>query len=496
VDSHGPDVLADIFATGLQESIAEVADIQHELQPNPGLVLQDLLNALNRSMRTCDSCKKGTPAVQHGNKPLPGVKFKPRQEQEEVDASPQEPQDSDDEPPCSDVEVGAHAEHSAATLNQPFHVKDWSSAVMGRFPRPTPPPALPPLTTLRGLRIPSDPEYDEYETGPTLEALDPIPDTIIPLGEIDLVYLARCIITNPWATFRDYGYRIEPDFTQAFHLHPPIMVKEHVMPVGLPDHPDTDDEEVQKSRTGDLIKSNDTEIMGPEDMMSMARVTGSNSIFLTGKTPNGKFIKLDLERDAVAPTTITKAVDIDSVIWITRYPRFKRAINIFCKPIIRNRPPIFKHNHVYIDLLVPQSEDDRENFGSRTEWWSKTFKLHQIPHLQLGKMGDGAGSINLFMAFPRMTHKHPYLQRWVNIIPSNIQNILWDQVILPAMRAVIPKVNLPYVCLDRAHLGFKENQQGASKSMPTFPLRMNEFIKLTKEIHHIVSLIPFDLTYV
>jgi hypothetical protein len=103
-------------------------------------------------------------------------------------------------------------------------------------------------------------------------------------------------------------------------------------------------------------------------------------------------------------------------------------------------------------------------------------------------MGDGSGSVNLLMAFPRMTHRHPYLRRWVNIIPSDVQNILWDQVILPAMRKVMHKVNHPYVGLDRSDLSFKESRQGASKSTKTFPFRKNEFIALTKEVENLVSI--------
>jgi hypothetical protein len=61
------------------------------------------------------------------------------------------------------------------------------------------------------------------------------------------------------------------------------------------------------------------------------------------------------------------------------------------------------------------------------------------------------------------------------------------------MGAVIHKVNLPYLSLDRANLSFKENQQGASKTMPTFPLSKEEFGKLTKEIRFIVSLVDFHL---
>jgi hypothetical protein len=486
VNAYGQDVLDDLFTSSLNESIEQVTAVQRELHPNPGPVLQNILNLLNQSMRACRSCNQvHAPSRAPQNPPQPGVRHKPRPGGESPDGT----RSSDEEDEGRGGQVCPDAAQSAVNINRPFHVKDWSSAVMGRFPRPTPPPHLPPLATLRGLRIPSDADYDEYETGPTLEALDPIPDTLIPLGEINLVYLAGCMIANPWVTFRDYGYRIDPDFAQSFYLPPPIMVKEHVMPVGLsPLDTDDDSEVTLQSRRGDTTDFHDLEVLGAEDLISRARVAKCNDILLTGKTPDGKFIKLDLERDAVMPMVIRKAVDIDSVIWVTRYPRFNRAINIFSNPIIRNRPPIFKHNHVYVDLLIPQSVADRADFGPRNEWWSKTFKLFQIPHLQLGRMGDGAGSVNLFLAFPRMTHKHPYVPRWVNVILSDVQNIFWDQVILPAMHAVTPEVIHPYVGLDRAHLAFKENQKGASKSMSSFPFRKQEFVALADKFREIVSL--------
>jgi hypothetical protein len=141
-----------------------------------------------------------------------------------------------------------------------------------------------------------------------------------------------------------------------------------------------------------------------------------------------------------------------------------------------------------VDLLVPQSEDDRLALGSRTEWYSKSFKLSQIPHIQLGKMGDGAGSVNLFMAFPRMTHKHPYLSRWASMVPADVQNLLWDKVIIPAMQAMMPEVIHPYVGLDRAHLAFKEKGgKGTSKASPTFPFQCKEFPALTEAIQAMVG---------
>jgi hypothetical protein len=121
--------------------------------------------------------------------------------------------------------------------------------------------------------------------------------------------------------------------------------------------------------------------MGAQEMIEKADEEGSNSIFLTGKTQEGQFVKLDLQRDAIIPTRITPTPDVDSVVWLTCHTWFKHASNIFTKPVIQNKPPIYKHNHIYVDLLVPQSEDDQQALGLRAEWYSKSFKLSQIPHI-------------------------------------------------------------------------------------------------------------------
>jgi len=384
VASNPPAALQDLFIAGVQVSIAQVEEVQQELESNPGSVLHELLDKLNEAIRACGLCKQlsnpqaARQVSQRSNGILDRLKQKPRGGDAEREP---DVENEDEEVPKEDEAVhegSTDLEPLAAQVNQPYHVKDWSQADMGRYPRPVTAPDLPPLATLRGLRIPSDNGYDEYETGPTLESLDPIPDTIALLGEVDLVYLAGQVRINPWVTFRDYGYRIEPDFAQAFHNLPPIMVKEHLMPVGL-SAPGEDSIATQKSRTGNAIDLTDLEIMGAQEMIEKADEEGSNSIFLTGKTREGQLVKLDLQRDAITPTRIFRAVDVDTVIWLTRNPRFKHAINIFTKPVIRNKPPIYKHNHVYVDLLVPQSEDDRLALGSRTEWYSKSFKLSQIP---------------------------------------------------------------------------------------------------------------------
>jgi hypothetical protein len=284
--SNQPEALHGLFNADLQDSIAQVEEVQQELESNPGLPLQALLDLLDKAICVCGLCNRHSSSQatqrvsQQSNVILGRLKRKPRGE--DVESDPSVESEDGEAPGENETVCGGPTdlELLAAQVNRPYHVKDWSQAVMGRYPRPVPPPDLPPLATLRGLRIPSDNGYDEYETGPTLENLDPIPDTIALLAEPDLVYLAGQVRINPWVTFRDFGYRIEPDFAQAFHNITPIMVKEHLMPVGL-SAPGEDSIAIQKSRTGNNIDVTDLVVMGAQEMIEKADEEGSNSIFLT-----------------------------------------------------------------------------------------------------------------------------------------------------------------------------------------------------------------------
>jgi hypothetical protein len=60
-------------------------------------------------------------------------------------------ENEDEEVPKEDEAVregSTDLEPLAAQVNQPYHVKDWSQAEMGRYPRPVTAPDLPPLATL------------------------------------------------------------------------------------------------------------------------------------------------------------------------------------------------------------------------------------------------------------------------------------------------------------------------------------------------------------
>ncbi|KAF8054352.1 hypothetical protein FPV67DRAFT_1430061 [Lyophyllum atratum] len=363
---------------------------------------------------------------------------------------------------------------------------------MGRFPQPIPPVDLPRLTCAPHLlwRSP-DRDFDEYEQGPTLQALERVENLTLMEGNLNLVYLAEQIISNPWTTFKDYGYRLEPKFLQQFHLTEPVLTREHMMVVGLrqPSPPSEEMEStVQKTRRGDLIQVFDRVVMGAQEMIDAADAERDDSLFVTGTTSEGNYIYVDLCRDAVqvSEDDYVRSCDIDSLIWISKHPRVAQAANIFTAPVIRDKAPIAKHNHVYVDVLLPPSEADRGRAGGRTEWVERRFRLSRIPHLALGKMGDAGCNVNILMFFPRMPHQHPHTFRWANKLPPHLLNIFWDQVVIPAMRSTTDQYRHAHVGLDRDHVTFKQ-RKGAQNKVSTVPFQPDAFWQLTKSISDLVS---------
>ncbi|KAF8074202.1 hypothetical protein FPV67DRAFT_1410099 [Lyophyllum atratum] len=363
---------------------------------------------------------------------------------------------------------------------------------MGRFPQPIPPVDLPRLTCAPHLlwRSP-DRDFDEYEQGPTLQALERVENLTLMEGNLNLVYLAEQIISNPWTTFKDYGYRLEPKFLQQFHLTEPVLTREHMMVVGLrqPSPPSEEMEStVQKTRRGDLIQVFDRVVMGAQEMIDAADAERDDSLFVTGTTSEGEYIYVDLCRDAVqvSEDDYVRSCDIDSLIWISKHPRVAQAANIFTAPVIRDKAPIAKHNHVYVDVLLPPSEADRDRGGGRTEWVERRFRLSRIPHLALGKMGDAGCNVNILMFFPRMPHQHPHTFRWANKLPPHLLNIFWDQVVIPAMRSTTDQYRHAHVGLDRDHVTFKQ-RKGAQNKVSTVPFQPDAFWQLTKSISDLVS---------
>lgn len=156
-----------------------------------------------------------------------------------------------------------------------------------------------------------------------------------------------------------------PNFAQSFDLGKPILFKEHLCPVGLakPPHSLTVYHGERFSRDGERVDMNDVDHVGVGELLEVADGEQDDSVILTGKTREGKYILLDLQRDAVRPDKLLYSCDIDSVIWITQRPKFIGPFGVYGCPVIRDKAPIWKNNHVRVELLFPPSDEDREAGG-------------------------------------------------------------------------------------------------------------------------------------
>jgi hypothetical protein len=107
--------------------------------------------------------------------------------------------------------------------NQRKHVKDKAQCVASPD-RPTPPIALPAYTG-RGW-LPFNQGFDNYEGAPVYESMHPHHN---PYEFMVEPYYRQGI----WSMFRDYGWRLQPNFYQMFYLEDPIHVLDHVLVVGV-----------------------------------------------------------------------------------------------------------------------------------------------------------------------------------------------------------------------------------------------------------------------
>ncbi|KAG1731402.1 hypothetical protein EDB19DRAFT_1831722 [Suillus lakei] len=132
---------------------------------------------------------------------------------------------------------------------------------------------------------------------------------------------------------------------------------------------------------------------------------------------------------------IETLVDIDSIIWTTKMFRCKGSIRIYVIPPFQMKPEIFKHNHTYVEITIPQSEEDANMPGGRTEWLSKHFPMSAIPHICIGRISSAASTLNLYIAFPRMIHKHPVNGQRITLMLQEVLDIFWDRVLLLSIGA-------------------------------------------------------------
>ncbi|KAI6137535.1 hypothetical protein BKA82DRAFT_4023805 [Pisolithus tinctorius] len=348
------------------------------------------------------------------------------------------------------------------------HVKDWSAGTMYRFPRPTPPVYLPAFQGQRWKRF--DRRFDEYEGGPVLESL---------LQDRNCNEIVEEPYYRPgmWTSFRDYGYRLLSSFNQMFYLGPPIRLSDHILQVGVPanyqsshqigDHVTGNYSLARQVPHPSRVHVDDVVILGASQMIEIGSSTSERLVntFVNGRHEDGRHICLDLELDhkLVTPEELEVTVDIDSLIWVTHSLQFNTPLPIYLGPIVEEKAPMHKHNHVYVDILVPQSEADSSAIGNRTKWLTMAFPLCGVPHTVFGALSNAAGTMNVYICFPRMIHRDEMTHKRANRIPKEVLDFFWEHVLLPAIRAHADVSSAPYVSLTLKEVQFKARKGGKTK---------------------------------
>jgi hypothetical protein len=151
-------------------------------------------------------------------------------------------------------------------------------------------------------------DFDDYFYGPSLEDMRMF-QSLGGLESQPLDWFSKPTIRSPWELFRDWGYRIEPEFALMFASSTPQKVIEHL----LPPPP-------LRLKEEDEPTHEDVCVMGMKEMLDEAGnegSTGSMEIFVKGTTFDGRLVKLDPTRDSHIPSGYVLSGDLDSIIFTT-----------------------------------------------------------------------------------------------------------------------------------------------------------------------------------
>lgn len=274
-----------------------------------------------------------------------------------------------------------------AAITMPKHLKVWKIMKRARNRENMRPRA--PIATRTALRLsaqrfialPFNKDFDDYNNGPSLEDMNWLSRTqdgafyVVTSGHV------QKSTRSPWELFKDYGYRLEPSFALMFNKSQPKFTAEHMIPIG----------DVEP-----MIPSSphwDTQVLSMSDMLQEAGGIGSETsmkMFVKGLTMDDDYICVNpqLDHTPLSSDEVIFSIDIDSIVWVTHLLKVKTQVMVHVLPYSGKAPPISRNNHVSVELLMPQSESDQFNDGSRTEWFTVRHSLSTIPHSHFAKAGS------------------------------------------------------------------------------------------------------------
>ncbi|KAL0058169.1 hypothetical protein AAF712_015161 [Marasmius tenuissimus] len=401
--------------------------------------------------------------------------------------------DYDDAEPPADNDTSNHSMASRTTHATRREPNLEQAPHKGRrFPITCSPPTTPKLTSSK-LHVAFNERFDQYEGGPTLDALIPPDKELSTLGirpnVIHSLFQAASAVGGAREWY-DRGWRILPNFAQQFYLCKPWRLAQHLVP-NLDDY---SDHPAGEPRSG-FVKVNLEEFL---------EITRNDPLFaLHGQLPKNPIVpqkQAILSLTGRQPTKLIYGVDIDSYICVLKSPTFKAFVDVFATPLHRNLPPLYKHIHVYIVLLLPQSKKDQSTvrvlgvskhssslppgparFSRRSEFFVQEFKLSQIPHMDLAHFPHG-GALRIF--FPRMTHKKRDTRYYATNIDFTIKKSFYEEILYPAVRNVKPQEEHQYAVRTGEQW---EAHQGTNKTPSKISFAPDQMNRLIAEMTAMIN---------
>ena len=343
----------------------------------------------------------------------------------------------------------------------------------------------------------SDPYFDSYHTGPTAEIL------IEAYVELCAAFHANPQVAR-WSTvgsrFGDHGYRRMAGGFHQFYLNQPSLEDqlEHFFPLppekvlnewkrqrGLAD---VDPDQLATGRwkgriPHPLIKGNDLEVWTLEKMVGQeAGIRNTDKAmrtYITGRTDSGSLIHLDIPKSRKPVGDLVFSADIDSVIWITDRLKVAGPINLQLLPYKGEKAPIHKHNHTYVNLYWPRTEEDVREGRKSTA--SQEVPISNLPNTLFAHFGKAIGSGEVFVVFPRMKHKYPLRKVHETKIPWEVETFWLGEVVYPAVRKLKAKGIKPYTHWFLEDTVYK-NLGPNEKSLRFSPKQLEEILKTIQEI--------------
>ncbi|KAJ3804177.1 hypothetical protein F5876DRAFT_83622 [Lentinula aff. lateritia] len=365
---------------------------------------------------------------------------------------------------------------SKSSAKLPLQSKVEDPSVPRRFPRPFPAPNLSPVYR-RPLLMGLDDKFDDYEGGPTLEAIAKLPVEYDGFNDAGLIYHINNPTINPlgiWESWQDRGWRLLPGFCQAFDMQTPTpeFLRQHLIP---PLGPFSPPQKFLDPELDDNVKM--VSLTELRDMVASDPLIAVKGIQPRPWPLGGRQIKVDLEVDAHQPKHLFYVVDIDCFVHICLNPPFVLSVACHITPVHRKTSPLVSHNHTYVTILVPRAPGGEP----RTDYYAKKFKLSQIPHLELARLPRG-GQLLLF--FPRMIHKDPYSNYWRTNVAFEVKTYFYEKVFYPALAAVKPEWDHQY-SVQSMETWLHQNGKGQTpKGVEISP---EEFQLLTKRMRLLIK---------